>query len=89
MLLQFIRLIILFIHLCTWRVKNRLGYVVLPVIFLIMYLLFILLTEGNYIYEVLKLRRLNGIFNNILIHNKVLACAFFTLNSILSIMKKI
>ncbi|MFV8373726.1 cytochrome C oxidase subunit IV family protein [Flavobacterium sp. LB1P62] len=28
--------------------------VVLPVIFLILYLLFILLTEGNYIYEVFK-----------------------------------
>jgi cytochrome c oxidase subunit IV len=51
--------------------KSALRYaVVLPVIFLIMYLLFILLTEGNYIYEVLKLRRLSGIFN-ILIHNKV------------------
>jgi cytochrome c oxidase subunit IV len=33
--------------------KSALRYaVVLPVIFLIMYLLFILLTEGNYIYEV-------------------------------------
>jgi uncharacterized membrane protein (DUF485 family) len=39
------------------EVKKALRYaVVLPVIFLIMYLLFILLTEG--IYEVLKLRRL-------------------------------
>jgi cytochrome c oxidase subunit 4 len=28
--------------------------VVLPVIFLVLYLLFILLTEGNYIYEVFK-----------------------------------
>ena len=28
--------------------------VVLPVVFLILYLLFILLTEGNYIYEVFK-----------------------------------
>jgi hypothetical protein len=28
--------------------------VVYPVIFLILYLLFILLTEGDYIYEVLK-----------------------------------
>jgi hypothetical protein len=47
MLLQFIRHIILFTHLCTWRVKkSALRYaVVLPVIFLIMYLLFILLLK--------------------------------------------
>jgi cytochrome c oxidase subunit IV len=59
--LQFIRLIIcLFMHM--EGEKSALRYaVVLPVIFLIMYLLFILLTEGNYIYEVLKLRRLSGI----------------------------
>jgi cytochrome c oxidase subunit IV len=61
--------------------KSALRYaVVLPVIFLIMYLLFILLTEGNYIYEVLKLRRLSGIFNNILIHNKVRFAPFFLLH---------
>jgi cytochrome c oxidase subunit IV len=40
--------------------KSALRYaVVLPVIFNYV-LLFILLTEGNYIYEVLKLRRLSG-----------------------------
>jgi cytochrome c oxidase subunit IV len=35
----------------TSTLKNA---VVLPVIFLVLYLLFILLTEGNYIYEVFK-----------------------------------
>jgi cytochrome c oxidase subunit 4 len=35
--------------------KTALRYaVVLPVIFLVLYLLFILLTEGNYIYGVFK-----------------------------------
>jgi succinate-acetate transporter protein len=44
--------------------------VVIPVIFLILYLLFILLTEGN-IYGVLKIQQLNGIFNIILIQKKI------------------
>jgi succinate-acetate transporter protein len=35
----------------TSTLKNA---VVMPVIFLVLYLLFILLTEGNYIYEVFK-----------------------------------
>jgi cytochrome c oxidase subunit IV len=49
--------------------------VVLPVIFLILYLLFIL-TEGNYIYGVLKIQLWN--FNKILIQKKVrIACLFF------------
>jgi hypothetical protein len=70
--------------------KSALRYaVVLPVIFFNIFTIHSL-TEGNYIYEVLKLRRLSGIFNNILIHNKVRFAPFFicTLNSILSIMKK-
>jgi cytochrome c oxidase subunit IV len=50
MLLQFIRYYIVysFMHM---EGKNALRYaVVLPVIFLILYLLFILLTEGNYLW---------------------------------------
>jgi hypothetical protein len=88
MLLQFIRLIIFYSFM---HMEGKIGSEICSCFtsILIMYLLIHSLTEGNYIYEVLKLRRLSGIFNNILIHNMRFAFIFCTLNSILSIMKKI